>query len=95
VYTKNTTMMRAGYAPAAMVAEHLDKALSTIHRLATSEGIECARDGRALYVKLESLATHYDGQKNAPIASQVRKLLATLAKAADEEDAARSARGAD
>lgn len=72
----NRVMLSKGYAPAADVARTLDKTLSTIHRMVEDGRIDGARDGRALYVKLDSLIdfyTHGD-LPNEEMATLVRAL---------------------
>lgn len=73
--THNVIMLRAGFAPAAVVARELDKALSTIHRLVKAEaGVVGQRDGRALYIDLASLIAYYRSEKNDELARTVSAL---------------------
>jgi hypothetical protein len=74
MYKRNPLMLAKGFAPAAEVGRALNKSLSTIHRLVNEEHVNGARDGKALYVDLESLAAHFDGEQNPILAEAARKL---------------------
>lgn len=68
---RNPVMIRKGFAPAAEVARKLEKALSTIHHLVEDGKVVGERDGRMLYVSLDSLKKHYDGEDSPTLASIV------------------------
>lgn len=74
MYARNATMLKAGYAPAADVARALSKALSSIHRLVADGHVEGTRDGRALYVKMDSAAAYFDADGNQVMGDVCRKL---------------------
>lgn len=65
-------MLDAGYAPAADAAKACGRELSTIHRWADQEKVQCARSGRRLYIAIDSLAEMHEG--NPVIAARVEAL---------------------
>jgi hypothetical protein len=69
---ENAVMARAGYIPAARVAEALDKSLMTIHRMVEDGDVEGVKDGGILHIKWESLLKHYEG--NEPMTDAVMLL---------------------
>lgn len=75
MYQANPIMIQAGYVPAARVAEVLNKAVSTVHRMVADGRIEGARDGRALYVSVKSLENYFKSSDNAAMIEAIRKEL--------------------
>lgn len=76
MFSRNAFMLRDGYAPAADVARALSKALTTIHRMVNDERCTGARDGNALYVKLDTLVAYFQKTGNISLAIQTQKLQA-------------------
>jgi len=75
----NPIMIAAGYAPAKRVAEVLHKSLQTVHRMVSTGEIAGTKEGRVLYVLVESLDAFYAA--NAPMRAAVATLLAPRAVA--------------
>ena len=75
MFRANPLMVDAGYAPASQVASVIKKAASTVHRMVETGRVEGARDGRALYVKVESLVAYYEECGNEAMAQAVREAL--------------------
>lgn len=92
MFSKNPHMLREGYAPAATVARTLGLALSTVHRMSENGHVECTRVGRALYIKLDSLANYFEGDANEPLQQQVEKLKKEMNKELKEYDATQKKR---
>lgn len=77
MYSRNLIMLRDGYAPAADVARALSKSLSTIHRMVEHKRCKGAKDGRALYIHVDSLVAHFKAEQND---AMVKELLAMKAR---------------
>lgn len=78
MYKRNPIMLKKGLAPAAEVGRAMNKSLSTIHRLFNENKVAGARDGKALYIDLESLAKHFDAEANPILAEEARKYRARI-----------------
>jgi len=74
MYKRNPLMLAKGLAPAAEVGRALNKSLSTVHRLFNEEKVTGARDGKALYIDLTSLARYFQGEGNTVLAEAAEKL---------------------
>lgn len=78
MYKRNPLMLAKGLAPAAEVGRTLNKSLSTIHRLFNENKVKGARDGKALYIDLLSLAAYFRGENNAVLAEAAEKLRVSI-----------------
>lgn len=74
MFSRNPHLLSAGYAPAADIARTLCKSLSTVHRMVEDGRAEGVRDGRALYVKLDTLIARFRDEGNTPLMQQLVKL---------------------
>jgi len=70
MYKRNPIMLAKGLAPAAEVGRAMNKSLSTIHRLFNETKVKGARDGKALYIDLESLAAYFKSEGNTILADE-------------------------
>lgn len=73
MYTPNQTMISAGFRPAKDVAEVIEKTVSTVHRMASTNRVKSARDGRALYIEVRSLIGYYEESGNPTMAKAIKK----------------------
>lgn len=78
MYKRNPLMLKKGLAPAAEVGRAINKSLSTIHRLFNEKKVAGARDGKALYIDLESLAKYFASEGNTILADEARKYRAKV-----------------
>ena len=73
-YALNEIMTKQGYVRAVDAATAFSKSLTTIHRWALAGRVKSARDGRALYLLVDSIIEMFVKEKNAPMAAVARKL---------------------
>ena len=85
---RNMIIMRRGYAPAKDIADATGKVLSTIHRLAEANKFVFVRDGRALYVRLDSVEAYFRREGLGMLADAVKKVAAGVQKEAAEAEKA-------
>lgn len=73
MFQPNPILIREGYQPAKAVADLIGKAHSTIHRMVHSGRLQGVRDGRCLYVNVESLVQYYERLGNKTMARAIRR----------------------
>ena len=73
-YVENPVMLRRGYVRSVEVAQVLGKSLTTVHRWYLDGLVKGARDGRALYVLVDSLVEMFKTEGNEPMADVARTL---------------------
>ena len=73
MFTPNPIMIKAGFRPAGEVAKLIGKATSTVHRMVQQNRLEGSRDGRALYVSVESLIAYYEQDGNTAMVRAIKR----------------------
>lgn len=86
MFSKNPKMLAGGYAPASGVARALSLALSTIHRMVEDGRVDGTRIGRALYLKLDSLETYFEGENNTVMKDAIVELRKSIAREVAEAE---------
>lgn len=80
----NNKLLKDGFAPGKLVADAIEKHLTTVYRMCEDNGIQTILDGNVRYVSLAQLRSHYFMASNSVMVEAIDTLTKQVARLAQE-----------